>query len=279
MSALLAVVSSVLWGGADFLGGRLSRQHPAASVIFRAQFIAVAGLIIALVVVGDFTPHGPALVWGALAGVCGVVGLSAFYRALAIGRMALVAPVAATSVAVPVLLGIGLGHHPSVGQAIGIVAAVGGTIIAVGPELRAPGGGQAGRSIALALVAALGFGLLLVTIALGSRTSVVQTLLTQRLVYAALLGVFLLVVPRDPAPWTRRQHLAVAGNGVGDMTANYLYAEATRGAVDPVTSVLASLYPIVTALLAHQFDGERLRRIQYAGVGAALVGVVLLTAG
>lgn len=277
MSPLLAVVSSMLWGGADFLGGRLSRRHAAYAVVLRAQFVAVAGLVVALLVVGDRTPHGPALLWGALAGVSGVAALGAFYHALAIGRMTLVAPIAATSVAVPVLLGIALGQHPSVGQAVGIVVAAGGTILAVGPELRSSRGGPAARSIVLALVAALGFGLVLVTIALGSRTSIVQTLLVQRLVYVAVLGAALLVLPRDRRPWTRREHVAVAASGAGDMGANLLYAVATRGGILPVTSVLASLYPIVTALLAHRFDGERLRRIQYTGVAAAFVGVALLT--
>jgi drug/metabolite transporter (DMT)-like permease len=279
VSALLAVVSSVLWGGSDFLGGRLSRRHAAFSVIFRAQFVAVGGLIIAYFAAGDLVPRGPALLWGALAGLSGVIALAAFYHALAIGRMTLVAPIAATSVAVPVLLGIALGQYPSVVQAVGIVVAAGGTILAVGPELRSSEDGSALRSIVLALVAALGFGLVLVTIALGSRTSIVQTLLTQRLVYVAVLGVLLLFVPRDPRPWERREHVAVAGNGAGDMAANLLYAEATRSGILPVTSVLASLYPIVTALLAHRFDGERLRRIQYGGVAAAFVGVALLTAG
>jgi drug/metabolite transporter (DMT)-like permease len=280
VSALLAVVSSVLWGGADFLGGRLSRQHSAASVVFRGQLVALPCLIVALLVVGDLTPHGPALLWGALAGVAGVIALGAFYHALAIGRMTIVAPIAATSVAVPVLIGLALGQYPSVTQAVGIVVAGCGTILAVGPELRSADQSQSGRSIVLALVAALGFGLVLVTIALGSRTSVVQTLVTQRLVYVAVLGVVLLFRPRDPNPWDRRQLVAVAGNGVGDMGANLLYAEAIRGGSSlPVTSVLASLYPVVTALLAHRFDGERLRRIQYAGVAAAFVGVALLTAG
>jgi drug/metabolite transporter (DMT)-like permease len=193
--------------------------------------------------------------------------------------MTLVAPIAATSVAVPVLLGIVLGQYPSVLQAAGIVVAAGGTILAVGPELRSAGDRTAARSVVLALVAALGFGLVLVTIALGARTSIVQTLLVQRLVYVAMLGVFLVFVPRDPRPWQRREYLAVAGNGAGDAAANLLYAVATRSGILPVTSVLASLYPIVTALLAHQFDGERLRRIQYTGVAAAFVGVALLTAG
>ncbi|HEX3648662.1 MAG TPA: DMT family transporter [Pseudonocardiaceae bacterium] len=279
MSALLALVSSMLWGGADFVGGRLARGHAAYSVVVRAQVVAAAAMVVAYAVAGDYTPHGPALLWGALAGAAGVVALGAFYHALAIGRMTLVAPIAATSVAVPVLLGLAIGQHPSLGQTVGIVVAAGGTILAVGPELRSSGGGQTARSIVLALVAALGFGLVLVTIALGSRTSVVQTLLSQRLVGVAVLGAAMLFLPRDRRPWSRRENLAVTANGASDLTANLLYAEATRTGILPVTSVLASLYPIVTALLAHWLDGERLRRIQYAGVAAAFVGVALLTAG
>jgi uncharacterized membrane protein len=106
----LGLLSSVLWGSADFVGGRLSRLLPAYSVIFVAQVTALIGTVLLLTVLlltgADLSLSAPAICWGGLAGLAGVVALGAFYRALAIGQMSLVAPVASTCVALPVIVGV-----------------------------------------------------------------------------------------------------------------------------------------------------------------------------
>ena len=136
----------------------------------------------------------------------------------------------------------------------------------------------------LALLAAAGFGAVLVLIAEGARTSVVMTLLTMRLsAVVALTGLLLAAAPRRGIDLgvPRAALPLVAAVGLGDVLANgaFALASGTEGALVSVTAVLASLYPVVTVLLARQLHGERLRRVQVAGVAGALAGVALLAGG
>ncbi|MFN2626063.1 MAG: EamA family transporter, partial [Mycobacteriales bacterium] len=157
-----------------------------------------------------------------------------------------------------------------------------GIVLASGPELR--GGAAARSSVALAGFAAAGFGTVLVALAEGSRTSVAMTLLAMRAVTAVCGGVaiaVLLALRRGIGPaWPAgRERWTLGLIGLGDAGATGAYSVATTGGLVSVVAVLASLYPVTTALLARELHGERLRRIQVAGVVAVLGGVVLLVAG
>ena len=136
MTVFLALASSFLWGGADFLGGTLSKRRAAFAVVGASQAFALL-LIVPLVLVlgsaGD--PHGY-LPWGIGAGLVGTVSLAAFYEALASGTMGVVAPIAATGVVVPVVIGLGTGDRPTWVQLVGVLLAVAGVVLASGPEVR-----------------------------------------------------------------------------------------------------------------------------------------------
>ena len=281
MSAALALLASLLWGTADFFGGTASRRAPVGSVLGLSQLTALLALVPVALLTGELDADRAYVVPGIAAGLLGVGALGAFYRALAIGTMGVVAPVAALGVVVPVVAGLVAGESPTVLQLVGIAVAVAGVVLASGPELR----GRAGAApLVLALLAAVGFGAVLVLIAEGARSSVVMTLLTMRLSAVLLLTGLLLAtaarrgvdlgVPRSALP-------LIAGVGIGDVLANGAFALAseTEGALVSVTAVLASLYPVVTVLLARQVHGERLRAVQVAGVAGALGGVALLAGG
>ena len=275
MSALLALLASAAWGVSDFLGGTLSRRMNPFTVLAGGQLTALVVLLPWALLSGGFGRPLDYLPYAIAAGLAGMVALGSFYRALAVGTMGVVAPIAALGVVVPVAVGLVRGEEPSPWQLGGIVIAVLGVVLASGPELR---GGPAPQSIALALVAALGFGVVLVLLAEGGETSVVMTLLVMRASAAAVLVSGLLLarrvgdVPRDAL-------LGVAVVGLGDVGANAAYTVASQSELVSVASVLASLYPVVTVLLARQWHDERLRPVQTAGVVAALGGVVLLAAG
>ena len=81
-----------------------------------------------------------------------------------------------------------------------------------------------------------------------------------------------IIVPRRALPW-------LSLIGFGDMFGNLLFAAASTSGLVSVTSVLASLYPIVTVVLARVVLSERVARSQEAGVGLTLAGVVLISAG
>ena len=282
MSALLALLASLLWGTSDFFGGTASRSAPALSVLGLSQLAALLALVPVAAVTGELDADRAYVLPAVAAGLVGATALAAFYQALASGTMGVVAPVAALGVVVPVAYGLLGGEAPSAVQLGGIALAVLGVVLASGPEVRAGRGGV--RPLLLALLAAAGFGTVLVLISEAAETSVVMTLLTMRL-SAVLLLTGLLLLTAHRRGWDlgvpRRLLPLVALIGAGDVMANgaFALASATAGALVSVTAVLASLYPVVTVLLARQLHAERLRSIQVAGVVGALGGVALLAGG
>lgn len=274
MTVALALLSSLLWGASDFLGGSATRRLPAVVVVCLSQASALALLVPVVLVAGDRPDH----LWAApLAGTAGALGLGAFYAALSLGTMGVVAPIAATGAAVPVVVGLVRGEAPSAVQVAGIVLALVGVVLASGPELS---GGASRRPLVLAAAAAVCFGAVAVLLAEGSEGgpgAVVVTLLLMRVVSVTLMGLLLAL---------RRTRLAVGGSvrvlvvvGVLDVAANAAFAFASRSGLLSVVAVLGSLYPVVTVLLAREVLGERLARIQVGGVVATLLGVALLSAG
>jgi drug/metabolite transporter (DMT)-like permease len=276
MPVALALVASLIWGGADFVGGTLSRSLAPATVMLWSTVLVFPVLVVVVIVSGDLILDATTVGWGALAGVSGALGISSLYQGLATGVMGVVAPISTTAVLVPVLVGVGTGEELAGLQVAGIVVAILGVVLAGGPHLRAfRTGGHV--PILWALAAALGIGGSLVGLAYGSETSSVSTLLVQRVVYVAVLvGVVLAVrAERRPEP-TQVPTLAVLG--LGDLSANGLFAVAARSGPLAVIAVVASLYPVATVLLARQLQGERLARVQVAGVLAAFVGVAVVVA-
>ncbi len=283
MAALLALLSSLLWGGADFLGGTLSRRLPAPVVVAASQAAGLVVIAVVAVAIGETDAPRDYVPWAIGSGLAGMVGLVAFYAALASGTMGVVAPVAALGVVVPIGVGIARGERPGTLELAGIVVAVAGVVLASGPELS----GRAGaRPLLLALIAAVGFGLALLFIAEGSQTSAVMTLVVMRVASVTVLGLGLLVVAarsrrtRTRGPrWGLPLIALIAVIGVGDVAANLAFGYAsTRGLVS-VVAVLGSLYPVVTVLLARIVHGERLAAVQTVGVAGALTGVALIGVG
>jgi len=275
VAVLLALGSSVLWGSADFSGGLLSRRRPVLAVTWASQAVALLALVLLAGVQHSWARPGGYFWYGVAAGVCGSVGLLAFYRALAAGPMGLVAAISGTAVLLPVLAGILRGEEPGPVQYAGITLAVGGVTLASGPELR-PGGQPVRRgTLGLALLSALGFGGYFTAVAWARGQNLTMLLVTQRTTNLMIGGALLLGTATAVRIATRDLPL-LAFVGLADMAANATYALATRAGSISVVSVLASTYPLVTALLARVLLGERLRPIQQVGAATALAGVLLL---
>jgi drug/metabolite transporter (DMT)-like permease len=295
MTAVLALLASLVWGTSDFMGGVVSRRVRPLLVVAIAHTIALATLLVVAAVAGTFGAKLGYLPWSVAAGAVGLVSLVAFYGALSTGTMGIVAPIAGTGAVVPVVVGLASGESPSGWQIAGIVAAVAGVVLASGPELTGRGRAESGgsRPLVLAVVAAVGFGTVFVLIDRAAKHNLVMTLLTMRATSVAivlLLGLGYLVrrrriqvaVDAEPAgrEWSVHwnQVPVIALVGWTDAGANGLYGAAVRHGLVSVTAVLASLYPAVTVLLARFIEGERMRPIQNIGVGLAMCGVVLLAA-
>ncbi|MER5601203.1 DMT family transporter [Streptomyces sp. NPDC002265] len=285
MTALFALATSLLWGLADFGGGVLTRRIPALSVVVVSQGIAAVVLGTIVAATGGWSEAGPQLWFAFAAGLVGPVALLSFYKALALGPMGVVSPLATLSVAVPVGVGLCLGERPGLTQAAGIAVAVTGVVLAGGPQLK--GAGVQRRAILLTLVAALGFGTVFALIAEASTTvtGLFLALFVQRLTNVAVGGAALYAsvrrggpaLPASGFPWASLPALAFVG--LADVAANGTYSVAAQHGPITIAAVLASLYPVVTALAARGFLRERLRAVQAAGAGLALVGTLLLATG
>jgi drug/metabolite transporter (DMT)-like permease len=278
-SILLALGASLAWGLSDFGGGLSARRLAVPLVLAVSQ---AAGLGLAAAVVAAEQPPTPAagqLAWGAAAGLAGVIGLAAFYRALAVGTMGIVAPITATAIVVPVAYGVARGERPSALQATGLALAFAGVIAVSFEPIDAPDRRRRlGVGVGLALLAALGFGCALLFLSRAAAGGTLWATLSMRAVGAPLVvaGCFLLR-PQHARP--SRVWLLLACVGLGDTGANTLYSAATKHGLLSVVAVLASLYPVILVVLGRIFLAERMAHGQLAGIAAVLAGVALISAG
>ena len=277
MPALLALLAAVLWGSTDFAGGNAARRLGSAAVLMWTTSLALPVLLVVTVAGGDLRVDATVIGWGALAGLSGALGITCLYQGLSTGVMGVVAPISGTAAVIPVVVGVASGDLLSAVQVIGLVVAIAGIVLAGGPQVRAfRTGGH--RPVLWALAAAVLLGFTFVGLAGGSATSAATTMVTQRLVYLATTATVVLLAHQKARPG-RADLLPLFVIGLGDLSANALFALASRGGELAVVAVLASLYPVTTVLLARRLHHERLQQLQIVGVVAAFVGVAAVVAG
>ncbi|MEY2443193.1 MAG: hypothetical protein QOJ46_2619 [bacterium] len=281
LAIALALGSSMLWGFSDFLGGVKSRTFPVPVVLAIMYLSSLAAMGIFVAARGEGPPELGAMAAGLGAGLFGIAALMAFYRALAIGTMSIVAPVASTGVGLPVLVGLATGDQPGLARSLGLAAAVVGVVLASREDAGASADPRLQRqSVLLAIVAGLGFGLYFVFAEISSRGDIGWSLLLSRVAAAPFAVGFALAALRRGGRRVRGWELAaVAGIGLVDLAANVLYNTSTTLGDLSTVAVASSLYPVTTVLLAAALLGERVRGVQRTGVVIALCGVVLIAAG
>lgn len=277
MTAVLALLSSLLWGSADFLGGLSSKKLPSLLVVALSQSAGLVAVAIVALFAGAWTAPTGYLPWAVLASLSGASGLVVFYKALATGSMGVVAPISGLSGLVPLVAGLLNGESFSPIQAAGAAAIGLGVVLASGPELKHDTGW---KPLAYAVLAALLFGISMLAIARGSQYSALMTMTGMRVVSVAILGVAAIIGWRRGQfgrPNLRPYLPGIIGLGVLDVGANVTFGLAAEEGPLVIASVLGSLYPVVTAVLAATVLHERLRLIQYAGVAAAVAGLMVVT--
>jgi drug/metabolite transporter (DMT)-like permease len=271
----LALGASLTWGVADFFGPLKGRTYGALRVLF---YVQLGGLIAiaAVVAVRSRGPADSAALLAIPAAISGTLGLYAYYRGMAVGAMSIVAPIAGISAVVPVTFGIVTGERPSSWQLLGIAAALGGVFLASREPGR--GGPKIAAGVGLALLAAVGFGGYFPAMhAAGDADFWWASLIFRMTSTSVILAT---VAIRRPALGIERVQIPLlALIGIGDMLGNLLFAAASTSGLVSVTSVLASLYPIVTVILARLVLSERVARAQEAGILLTLAGVALISAG
>jgi drug/metabolite transporter (DMT)-like permease len=282
VAVVLALVAAASWGTSDFLGGLAGRRRTdEVTVSFGAQVVGLLGFaLLALAVPSDGLARGD-LALAAGAGVGGAIGVTLLYRGLTRGTMGVVAPVTgAGSAAIPVAWGGVTGEVPGALGWLGIAAAI--TAIVLVSRQPAPAvatdGVPATAGLWEAVGAGVGFGAVFVLLDALSPTSGLLPLVPMKLVAAVVLGVVVLARRVPPLPGAGAR-LPVLGVGVLDNAANLAYLLATRSGLLAAVAVIASLYPVVTVLLARRVLHEHLTPTQFAGLALALGGVVLLAVG
>ena len=279
MAALLALISSGLWGAADYHAGNLSKKFRPTAVLAVTQIIGLIFGIILATASGAWDAQALGsqgyLLPGIAAGFCGYIGLICLYRALATGRMGVVSPISAMSGLVPVFYAIFfLDERFSQIVTIGVVLALLGAFMASGPEVSQ---GLPLKPVMLALGAALGFGCALAFMAEGSQSSALMTMVAMRAA-TLIVSVAILVRLRGTGGMGKADLPLLIFIGVADFSANLILGVATTKGLVSLANVLGALYPIMTALLAFIFLRERLHKVQYAGIISAVLGVAVIAA-
>ena len=280
MAYLLALSAAALYGTADFLGGLAARRANTLAVVVTSQGCGLTLLLLSLPLLPEATPAARDLVWGGAAGLIGGVGLALLYRALAVGRMAVVAPTTAVcavliAVATGVLRGERLGSLTMLGVALAIVA-----IVLVSQQRAAAGAvsvraGALPPGVGLALVSGVAIGLFFLALAETDAGAGMWPLVAARAASVTLFSVTALVSGRPlrlAAPVAR---IALVGGAV-DVGATALYLLASRYGPLSVVVTLLSLYPASTVILARVVLGERLNGWQVIGVACAALAVTLI---
>jgi len=278
MASLLALLSSLLWGTADFEGGRLSKKHAPIAVLGASQVLGLFFGISLVVITGDWNAQALGsdgyLIPGICAGFLGYFGLICLYAGLASGSMGVVSPISALSAVIPLSYALFNGESLSALTTCGVVVALAGAFFASGPELTK---GLPLRPILLAVGAAFGFGTALTFISIGSQSSALMTMVTMRTA-TFMVTMAIAFRARSFGGFTRHEFPSLFFIGVADFLANLLLGIACNKGSVSVAMVLGSMYPIATAVLAFKFLHERLHRIQYIGIVLAVSGVAIISA-
>jgi len=273
---LLGLTSAIAWGAGDFGGGLMSRRVPLFGVVLTTQLF---GMVVALVIAiarGEPAPAGADLGWSVAAGLCGVVGMTSLYRGLAVGRMGVVAPVTGVlGAVVPVLVGFVTEGVP----AAATVAGIGVALLAVVLVTRAPGHQTSRPSgVEWALLAGAGIGGFNICVGQLSGAGQFGPLVVLRLVQSVVL-VTLIVVWRQPWRMHRLDVAKLSVVGVLDMTGNVAFITAAQVGALAVATILSSLYPVTTVLLALTLLHERVTKSHLLGIALTVVAIVLITVG
>jgi drug/metabolite transporter (DMT)-like permease len=273
-AVVLALCSSLVWGVTDFVGGRLVRRHPVATISLLSHSTGFAGLGIGVAIAGF---HARAFLYGLAAGGFGGVSLYTFYKAMSLGTMSIVSPLLSLGSVLAFGLAVAGGERPTWLAVVGALVALGGAILASFGEHAS--GGDRRRALGWAFSSALALGFYLYLLGRGAHDdggSMSAVFGARAASSILLLGVALAL--RAPLRVGRRVLATVVAIGLSGSAALVLFGYAASLGLISIATILASLYPIVTVLLARLVVGERLRGFQLAGVALALGGAALVTA-
>ena len=273
-TAALSLASAASWGTADFSGGVSAKKSNTFGVVVVAHTAGLVCMLLLALITGEHIPSHASMLWGAAAGFVGGFGLVSLYRALAVGQMGINAPVAAVITgALPVLYGISKEGYPAPIQLVGFGLALAAIWLIALPS------GEIGRpkGLGLAICAGIGFGGYLICTRQAATEAVFWPLVAARV---ASVIEMLIIVLASRQPWKPAPSLLgwMIFAGVFDSLGNMFFMYAVRHGRLDVATVLSSLYPASTVLLARFLLKEKISRLQTSGMIAAILAVPLIAA-
>ena len=274
----LSLAACFGWGVADFLGGLKSRQLPVFSVLLVSSFFGLLTILGIVLIRGVAPPHDPALLLAVGGGLAGVAAMFFLYRGLSIGSMAIVAPISATGVILPVIVSLAGGDSPTLLQKLGMAVAIIGAVLASREKNNNGNGSRLATGVGLAAGSAVAAGIFFVVMDVASEADPYWAAFLMRFSYFSLLIIIFLL--RRPAVRTGKIHMpAMIVLGICDALAGFAYALATTRGMLGLVAVVGALYPAVTVLLSMLILRERPQPEQLMGVILAVGGVTFISAG
>ena len=274
MASILALLSSVLWGSADFVGGVLTKKHKAIAVTAASQLFGLIFAVFLVIVSHEYI--APNLSWngyllpGIFSSIAGFFGLVVFYKGLATGNMGVVSSIGSLGALIPVSIAFINGERPSQLQIFGMATALIGAFFASGPDVAK---GTHLKPVLYGFAAMFLFGTALTFMAQGAKTSSLLTMTAMRL-FSVSIALIVAVAIRNFGNFTKGDLLPLIFMGIADFLANLFLGIATTKGLVSIAMVLGSLVPIATAILAFRILHERLHKIQYLGIFLAIFGVI-----
>ena len=287
MIEVIALGAAAFYGSADFFGGLTARRANTLATVVISQLVGLILLLGALPFLPAATVSDRDWLMGVCAGLSGGAGVALLYRALAVGIMAVVAPITAVvSAIIPVLFGFAMGERVKILTGAGIVLALLAIVMVSQQGTVAEAHRDPDRprrlppGVALALLAGVAIGVFLLSLARTTTASGMWPLIAARLTSVTLFTLAAFMTGKT-LRMQRSAGITATVSGVLDMLANVLMMLAARIGPLSIVITLVSLYPAGTVILARFILGERLSLVQNAGIACALVAIILIvgTAG
>lgn len=278
MPFFLAGLSSATFGVADFLGGLATRKASALTVTTSIYGLGFVAMLIAAPFLGE-APGSADLWWGVAAGATGALGAAIYYHGLAHARISVVAPVAAVVGALaPVAFGVVVGERPEPVAWIGVALAMPAVLLISMGTRKTRAAGSPVRASVLGVSSGMLFGAFGILISRTGEASGMWPLVSARASSAVVLVVVTIAAGRALLPPREVSGLVIAA-GVLDLAANVLFLIAVRMELLALIAVIMSMYPASTVALARIVLGDRIDRVQAAGIALAIAAVGLIVVG
>ncbi len=274
----LSLTACLGWGIADFIGGIKSRQMPVVSVLMISNIFAVSILGMIIFLRGDMLLFTPIILWAVLGGLVSLTAMFLFFRALSVGSMAVVTPISACGVILPVIWGYISGDSLTTMQSLGIISAILGSILLSRDTGKSNSNKKDGtKGVVLAIFAAIFVGLYFITMDQAAKMDPCWASFISRISYWIILGpVFFIKRPPVKITQLKTHFPAIIAMGTIDALAGFAFVTATSIGLLSIVAVIGSLYPAITIILSILILRERPRGVQSYGAGLALMGIVLV---